>query len=130
MGDNLNAGDNYVLRVKLENLVDGSTQSDNYALMGQDIRFYIRQPNNEELYASTASVTDRGMIQEFDLYTDGEINYGSDFDGNGITNLQDFATFVWQWLHPSLIVWACLPLILARKRRFFDVGFNVLFHFH
>ena len=97
MGDNLNADNNYVLKVRLEDLADGSSQNDNCALVGQDIDIYIRQPNNEELFADTASITGQGVVQELDLESDGEIYYGSDLDHNGITNLQDFALFAMEW---------------------------------
>lgn len=98
MGDNPNAGNNYVLRVKLEDISDLSQQSENTAIIGQSIEIFIRQPGGQELLAETVTITDRGQIQELNLSANGEINYGTDINGSGRTDLVDFAIFAGQWL--------------------------------
>lgn len=102
MGDNLNAGNYYVLRVKLESLDDGSAQSGNTTSVNQNIQIFIRQPNNEELYVeeSPVTITGCGEVQWLPLSANGQINYGTNLDGIGTTNIVDFAMFAAQWLQP------------------------------
>lgn len=65
MGENINAGDRYVLRAKLESLADGSTQSTTAALIGQTLRIYLS--SDETKPVAEVVIPERGWIQELSL---------------------------------------------------------------
>lgn len=67
MGDNADAGDQYILRVRLESLADGSTQSDSAALVGQTLRIYIKNGAEPGTLAGEFVISDRGLVQVLDL---------------------------------------------------------------
>lgn len=67
MGDGATAGDNYVLRVRIEAPVTGSPQSPNAALLGQRLSVYVKQANNPEVLAVEVTLTTLGMLQQRNL---------------------------------------------------------------
>lgn len=67
MGEGGTAGDNYVLRVRLEASVSGSPRSPNAARLGQSLRLYVKQGSNPEVFATGVSLTAPGMLQQRDL---------------------------------------------------------------
>ncbi len=67
MGDNSSAGDRYVLRMRLESLADGSTQSDNTALVGQTARIYAQQEDDPEQHVTDFVITEPGLVRELNL---------------------------------------------------------------
>jgi hypothetical protein len=67
MGEGGTAGDNYVLRVRLEAPVAGSPQSPNAARLGQGLSLYVKQGSNAEVLATSVSLTSPGMLQQRDL---------------------------------------------------------------
>ena len=97
MGSNINAKDNYVQRVRMESLTDGSEQSINAALMDQNIEFYIKQPDNIIHYAGSYPITERGKVLNIDLISTGSIYYGSNINFDNIIDLLDFAKLASQW---------------------------------
>jgi hypothetical protein len=66
MGDGGTAGDNYVLRIRLEAPVPGSPVGSNVAQVGQTVQLYIKQGANE-LLAHSAAVTTIGVLRRQDL---------------------------------------------------------------
>jgi hypothetical protein len=70
IGDNPSAGNRYVLRMRLENLVaDGTTvQSTNAAVAGQTASLYVRRgPGGADVFAGTTILSTPGTIQSRDL---------------------------------------------------------------
>ncbi len=67
MGEGATAGDNYVLRVRIEAPVTGSPQSLNAARLGQTLLVYVKQGNNAEVFASAVPLTTPGMLQQRNL---------------------------------------------------------------
>lgn len=67
MGEGGTAGDNYVLRVRLEAPVTGSPQSPNAARLEQGLLLYVKQGSNPEVFATGVSLTAPGMLQQRDL---------------------------------------------------------------
>lgn len=67
MGEGGTAGDNYVLRVRLEAPVTGMRQSPNAARLGEDVQLYVVQGSNPEVLAATISLTAPGMLRQRDL---------------------------------------------------------------
>ena len=67
MGEGGTAGNNYVLRVRLEAPVAGSPQSPNAARLEQDLLLYVKQGSNPEVLATSVSLTVPGMLQQRNL---------------------------------------------------------------
>lgn len=67
MGDVSGAGDNYVLRLRLESLADGLPQSDDAGVIGQTAMLLIRTGDGAELDAGTYPLTQSGAIETRDL---------------------------------------------------------------
>jgi hypothetical protein len=67
MGDSATAGDLYVLRIRLESLVDGSVQSENAAVVGQTAQIFLRQGTAPEEHALDFLISDRGIAEEHNL---------------------------------------------------------------
>ena len=72
MGQSFTAGDNYVLRIRVESLSDESDQSDNAAIVGQTAQIFIRQGNGPELEKEQFTISAIGMIQQLTLGADCE----------------------------------------------------------
>ena len=63
MGEGGTAGDNYVLRVRLEAPVSGSPQNPNAARLEQELQFFVKLGSNPEILATTAILTAAGMLE-------------------------------------------------------------------
>ncbi len=99
MGDNPGASgqctdgaDCYALRLRLENLADGSSQSDDAALVSQTAHIYVQDGAGPELLAAEFVITDRGMIENVDLDVSSELL--GDIDGDGDVDFVDLDFFV------------------------------------
>ena len=88
MGERESAGDNYVLRIRCESLVDGSAQSDDAALIGQTAVIYVKVGRGAEKRAASFRISERGIAKEGDL----AVTIGDDCNGNGIPDTTDIAT--------------------------------------
>jgi len=75
MGDNPAAQDNYVLRIRLENLADGSSQSDNAALVGQTVHVMLFQGAGPERPVADFEITGPGVVAYLDLSVSGGITW-------------------------------------------------------
>jgi len=79
LGANEQAGDCYVLRIKLESLADGSQPSPDAARIGQAVHVFAKKGANPVQPLQDVSIADRGMIKGFlvtgdsngDTYVDG-----------------------------------------------------------
>jgi hypothetical protein len=87
MGDNPAAGDLYVLRLRLESVADGSTQSANAALIGQTARIFVQQGSGPASQVAQLVIAGRGQILNLHLGP-------GDFDNDGDVDLGDFLVFV------------------------------------
>ena len=67
MGEGGTAGNNYVLRVRLEAPVTGSPQSPNAARLEQSLLLFVKQGSNPEVLAAGVPLTAPGMLQLLDL---------------------------------------------------------------
>jgi len=90
MGDNASVGDRFVLRLRMESLADGSTQSNNAALLGQTAQILTRFGSGPEQVAANYVLSERGKIQYLDL---GERVRG-DWNGDASVTRIDWAAFV------------------------------------
>ncbi|MHC4211792.1 MAG: hypothetical protein ACYSWP_00330 [Planctomycetota bacterium] len=97
MGDNPSAGDHYVLKIHLESLADGSSQSANAALIGQTVDIFVRPTAYSEVLATSVTVGGRGQVQYFDLYVDAPEYSAMDLNTDGIVNFKDFADVANNW---------------------------------
>ena len=75
MGDNPAAQDNYVLRIRLESLADGSSQSDNAALVGQTVHVTLFQGAGPQRPAADFQITAPGVVANLDLSVSGGITW-------------------------------------------------------
>ena len=91
MGDIPSAGDNYVLRIRLESLADGSSQSTNAALIGQMVYIFAKVSNYLEVPAGSVTVQESGVAQYLDLHNGSIIYPSGDLNADGIVNFMDFA---------------------------------------
>ncbi|NIP26396.1 MAG: hypothetical protein GWN67_18730 [Phycisphaerae bacterium] len=91
MGDIPSAGDNYVLRIRLESLADGSSQSANAALIGQMVHVFAKISNYLEVPAGSVTVQESGAAQYLDLHNGSIIYPNGDLNADGIVNFMDFA---------------------------------------
>jgi len=97
MGDNPGAtgvcaggADCYELRIKVESLEPGGTQSDDAALIGQTVKIYIQQDGGPEEYVAEV-VANRAAIMELNLNLCHHTQ--PDYDCDGDVDLTDFTTF-------------------------------------
>jgi len=67
LGDNSNAGDHYVLRIRVESLADGSSQSRNAALVGQTVHIFVRKGIGPEQRFADYVIPGQGHSQYMDL---------------------------------------------------------------
>lgn len=97
MGDNPQAGDYYVLRVRLESPADGSEQSNNAALIGQTVNIYLKTSQYLELLVGSVTVTESGATQYLDLDSDAVEFHEADCNKDGIINFKDLARVAQSW---------------------------------
>jgi len=97
MGDIPSAGDNYVLRIRLESLADGSSQSANAALIGQTVYIFAKISNYLEVPAGSVTVQESGVAQQLDLQNGSIIYPNGDLNTDGIVNFIDFARIGQFW---------------------------------
>ena len=97
MGDNPLVGDYYILRVRLESLADGSSQSANAALIGQTVDIFVKPEHYLEVYAASVLVEARGMTQYLDIDIDSPVYLSADLNMDGIVNFIDFAIVAQCW---------------------------------
>ncbi len=97
MGDIPSAGDNYVLRIRLESLADGSSQSANAALIGQTVYIFAKISNYLEVPAGSVTVQESGVAQQLDLHNGSVIYPKADLNTDGIVNFIDFARIGQFW---------------------------------
>lgn len=67
MGSSTPAGNQYVLRLRLESLADGSTQSPNAAMVGQTARIFLRQAAGAPTFVQSYNITSRGVFERIDI---------------------------------------------------------------
>ena len=67
MGGSATAGDNYVLRIRCESLVDGSAQNEDAALIGQTAVIYVKVGRGVEKRAASFRISERGIAKERNL---------------------------------------------------------------
>jgi hypothetical protein len=104
MGDNPLAGDYYILRIRLESLADGSSQSDNAALIGQTVDIFVKLTEYLEVHAASVVVGARGMTQYLDLDIDSPVYLDADLNMDGIVNFKDFARLAQWWDRQDCVV--------------------------
>ncbi len=97
MGDNPMAGDYYVLRIRLESLADGSSQSPNAALIGQMVDIFVKTSYYVEVPAGSVTIHESGVAQHLDLYNGSVVFPDADLNTDGIVNLKDFAAVAQCW---------------------------------
>jgi hypothetical protein len=90
MGDIPSAGDNYVLRIRLESPADGSSQSANAALIGQTVYIFAKISNYLEVPAGSVTIQESGVAQQLDLHNGSVIYPNGDLNADGIVNFIDF----------------------------------------
>lgn len=67
MGDIPGAGDHYVLRLRLESQVEGESQSDNAARVGQTVHIFVQRGEEPERHVTDFVISAQGHIQQLDL---------------------------------------------------------------
>lgn len=92
MGDIAAAGDNYVLKIRIESLMDGQTQSDNAALVGQTADLFVRVSDGPERPAGQFDLLAWGLVENRDLIV--ETTFGTCADEDGDIDMDDLAAFV------------------------------------
>lgn len=95
MGSNFNAGNKYVLQIRLESLADGTSQSLNRALVGQTAQIFADGadvPNGPVLLANMR-ICEKGQVRQADLpgIIPGTLG---DFDIDCDVDFDDITTFV------------------------------------
>jgi len=89
LGDDENAGDSYVLRIRLESLTDGTGKivfQDTDILIDQSVAIYVASEGLEVL-AGTFTIGGRGIAQRFDL----DVLTSPDSDGDGVVDQREIA---------------------------------------
>lgn len=111
-------GDNYVLRIRLEHVLPGETQSPNAARIGQTANIYLQYKSGPEMFVRSVMISARGMLRNVALYTldlfayaefqpclggpESDFSPGSctdegfstaDYDQDGDADLKDFFVF-------------------------------------
>ncbi|MHC4742853.1 MAG: hypothetical protein ACYS8Z_13135 [Planctomycetota bacterium] len=97
MGDNPQAGDYYILRIRLESLADGSEQSSNAALIGQTVNIYVKVSQYLEIFVGSVTVTESGATQYLDLHNGSIVFDEADCNKDGIVNFKDLARVAQSW---------------------------------
>jgi hypothetical protein len=97
MGDNPLAGDYYVLKIRLESLADGSSQSASAALIGQTVDVFVKPADYLEVHAASVLIGARGIAQYLDLDIDSPIYLNADLNTDGIVNFKDLARIAQCW---------------------------------
>ncbi len=97
MGDNPMAGDYYVLRIRLESLADGSSQSANAALIAQTVYIFAKTSDYLEVPAGSVTIQESGLAQHLDLHNGSIIYPQGDLNTDGIVNFIDFARIAQFW---------------------------------
>lgn len=87
MGDNADAGDQYVLRIRVESLAGGETQSNDAALIGQTAQIYVKPGRGAEKLAASFKIASRGITEQRDLVA----SSGNDCNGNQVADSDDIA---------------------------------------
>lgn len=90
MGDNQGAGDLYVLRLRVESLADGSSQSVNKALVDQSAQIYVQEGGGPEQLTASFVIPARGAVQIFNLPAE---YAAADFEPDGDVDLSDYDHF-------------------------------------
>jgi len=67
MGSSLPAGNQYALRLRIESLADGSTQSANAAVVGQTARIFLRQGAGTPTFIRAYPINNRGVFERSDI---------------------------------------------------------------
>lgn len=88
MGDNSAAGDQYVLRIKMESLADGSEQGNDAAVIGQTVDFFAQVGTDPEQSVGNLRLTRAGLIKSLNLPAIGGLT--GDIDRDGDVDLADF----------------------------------------
>ena len=88
MGANPQAGDNYVLPIRIESLADGSTQSRNAAIVGDTVEILLQQGTGTPEVVDALVISARGVVASLALSLGGTTCLG-DLDGDGDTDLAD-----------------------------------------
>ncbi|UCC32291.1 MAG: hypothetical protein JSU86_08415, partial [Phycisphaerales bacterium] len=70
MGDIAGAGDNYVLRIRLESPVEGEPPSDNAAQIGQTVDVYVQRPAGPDILAESFIIEGAATVQNVDISTE------------------------------------------------------------
>jgi len=86
LGDSSNAGDNYVLRIRLESLADGSSQSRNAALVGQTVHIYVQKGTGTTQLFADYAIPVQGHVQYLDL----GVRVRGDWNGDTRLALDDY----------------------------------------
>ena len=91
MGDNPNAGDRYVLRIRLESLADGAAPSNNAAQIGQTVNLFAKEGDGAEQAVGTFAVSAAGVLKSLNLPVTA---VKGDGDNDGDVDVRDFVSFV------------------------------------
>lgn len=91
MGGNPRADDDYVLRLRIEFLVDGEPQSDAAAVVGQTATISVCLGNGPERIAGQFDISRSGVIENVDLNVTSEFAHCADDDGD--IDLDDYTVF-------------------------------------
>ena len=91
MGASSPAGDNYVLRIRLESLADGSPQRDNAALVGQTASIFLKQVDGPEEFIRSFTIQRIGAITNLNL--DNTVVPGDCASNKPDINLDDYIAF-------------------------------------
>lgn len=99
MGDNVAAGDNYVIKIAVDTLTDGSGLmmflGTSTPAIGETVTLYATENGGPEVAVGSYVITSRGITQQLDL-TNGPF-LDTDFNTDGKTNFKDFSTLAQQW---------------------------------
>lgn len=89
IGDDPNAGNHFVLRVPMENLVDGAQPRSGFVRAGDVVQLFVSRNGQTETLERTLTVDERGQT----IYTDlGDRLFG-DYTADGHRTLADYAAF-------------------------------------
>ena len=92
MGDNQEAGNNYVLRLRLESLFDGQPQSGDAGMVGQRANLFVRVADGPERSAGQFDITESRAIVSMNLTVTTAFGHCADEDGD--IDLNDHASFL------------------------------------
>lgn len=91
MGNNPRAGDDYVLRLRVESFFDGGPQSDDATVVGQTATISVRVANGPERFAREFDILASGMIENIELNMISEFAHCADDDGD--VDSEDYVAF-------------------------------------